>query len=133
MLSTVMENKSCYNVDNEDMLRKVTVKIELERIDTHEGVIVKALLDSGAMELVISSKLTRKQGFKLKKVERPIYMRNINSFFNKERSIEHTVKIIVYYQEHRKRMEIDVIEIRNRVWFWECYGLYATVLKLTGR
>jgi len=36
-------------------LRKVTVKIRLERIDTQEGVIVEALLDSGAIGLVISS------------------------------------------------------------------------------
>jgi len=36
-------------------LRKVTVKNGLERIDTQEGVIVEAFLDSGAMGLVISS------------------------------------------------------------------------------
>ena len=53
-------------------LREVTVKIELERIDMQEGIIVEALLDSGAMELVMSSKFARKQGFKLKKLERPM-------------------------------------------------------------
>jgi len=42
--------------------------------------------------------------------ERPIYIRNVDSSFNKERSIEHTVEVNIYYQEHRKRMEIDVIE-----------------------
>jgi len=39
-----MENKSCCNLDNEDILREVTIKIELERIDTQEGVIAEALL-----------------------------------------------------------------------------------------
>jgi len=34
MLSRVIENKSCYNLDNGNILREVTVKIELERIDT---------------------------------------------------------------------------------------------------
>jgi len=115
MLSIVMENKSCYNLDNEDMLREVTVKIELEKIDTHKGVAVKELLDSGAMGLVISSELARKQGSKLKKIERSIYIRNVNSFFNKEIYIEHIVEINIYYQGHRERMEIDVIEIRNGV------------------
>ena len=52
------------------VLREVTVKIRLERIDTQEGIMVEALLDSGATELVISSEFTRKQGFKLKKLER---------------------------------------------------------------
>ena len=41
------------------------MKIGLERIDMQEEVIVEALLDSGAMELVISSKFARKQEFKL--------------------------------------------------------------------
>jgi len=36
------------------MLREVIVKIGLERIDMQEEVIVEALLDSSAIELVIS-------------------------------------------------------------------------------
>ena len=91
------------------MLREVIVKIGLERIDTQEEVTVEALLDSGAMELAMSSKFTRKQGFKLKKIERPIYIRNMNGIFNKERSIENIVEVNIYYQGHRERMVIDVI------------------------
>jgi len=78
MLSRVIENTSCYNLNNEDMLKEVTVKIRLERIDTQEGMMVEALLDSRATELVMSSEFARKQIFKLKKIERPIYMRNMN-------------------------------------------------------
>ena len=40
------------------------VNIGLERIDILEEVIMKALLDSKATRLVISSKFARKQGFK---------------------------------------------------------------------
>ena len=60
MLSKVIENISYCDLDNEDMLREVTVKIALERIDTQEGVIVEALLDSNTIKLVISSKFVRK-------------------------------------------------------------------------
>jgi len=60
------------------------VKIGLERINTQKGVTGKVLLDSGATGLVMSSEFARKQGFKLKKIERPIYMRNVNGTFNKE-------------------------------------------------
>jgi len=91
------------------MLREVMVKIGLERIDTQEGVTVEALLDSGAMELVMSLEFARKQGFKLKKMERPIYVRNVNRIFNKEGPIENTVEVNIYYQGHRERTEIDVI------------------------
>jgi len=55
-----MENTSCCNLDNENMLREVIVKIGLKKIDTQEGVTVKALLDSGAIELVISSEFAKK-------------------------------------------------------------------------
>ena len=87
----------------------MTVKIRLERIDKQEGITVEVLLDSGVMGLVISSEFTRKQGFKLKKIKKPIYVRNINGFFNKEGPIKHTVEVNIYYQGHRERTEIDVI------------------------
>ena len=75
-----------------------------------EVVIVKALLDSSATELVMSSEFIRKQGFKLKKIERPIYVRNIDGSFKKKRPIEHTVEINIYYQGYKERTEIDIIE-----------------------
>ena len=64
-----MDNTSCCGLDNGNMLRKVTVKIGLERIDMQERVTVKTLLDSRAMVLVISSEFVRKQEFKLKEMK----------------------------------------------------------------
>ena len=109
MLAKVIDNISYYNLDNRDMLRKVIVKIGLERIDTQEGVTVEVLLDSGATELVISSEFTRKQRFKLKKIKNLIYVRNVNGTFNKKRPIENMVEVNIYYQRYRERTEIDVI------------------------
>jgi len=57
----------------------------------------------------MSSEFAKKQGFKLKKLERPMNIRNVDKLLNKERLIENTVEVNIYYQEHRKRMEIDVI------------------------
>ena len=93
----------------EKTLREVTVKIGLERIDTQEGVTVEALLDSGATGLVMSSEFAKKQRFKLKKLERPVNVRNVDRSFNKGGLIENTVEVKIYYQGHRERMEIDVI------------------------
>ena len=69
------------------LLREVTVKIGLERIDTQEEITVEVLLDSGAIGLVISSEFAKKQGFKLKKLERLMHIRNVNGLLNKERPI----------------------------------------------
>jgi len=36
-------------------------------------------------------------------------VRNVNSIFNKERLTEYTVEVNIFYKEHKKRIEIDVI------------------------
>ena len=109
MFSRVVDNISTYNLDNGDMLREVTVKIGLKRIDMQKEVIVEALLDSEAIELVISLEFTRKQEFKLKKIKRLIYVRNIDRILNKEEPIENIVEVNIYYQGYKERMKIDVI------------------------
>ena len=71
--------------EEEESLRKVTVKIGLERIDIQKEIMVEALLDSRVIGLVMSFEFVRKKGFKLKKIERLIY------------------------QRHREKMQINVI------------------------
>jgi len=95
-------------------LREVTVEIGLERINMQEGIMVEALLDSSMIGLVMSSEFARKQGFKLKKLNRPMYIRNMNGLLNREGPIEHMVEMNIYYQEYGERMEIDVI--RKQKW-----------------
>ena len=60
ILSRVMNDTFCCNLDNRDMLREVIVKIGLERIDTQKEVVVEALLNSRAIGLVMSLKFARK-------------------------------------------------------------------------
>jgi len=51
----------------------------------------------------------KKQGFKLKKLERLMNVRNVDGSLNKEGPIEHTVEVNIYFKGHRERTEIDVI------------------------
>ena len=90
-------------------LREVMVKIGLERIDTQEGITVEVLLDSGVTGLVMSSEFAKKQGFKLKRLESPMNVRNVDGLLNKEGPIKHTVEVNIYFKGHRKRIEIDMI------------------------
>ena len=85
------------------------MKSGFERLDMQEEVTVEALLDSRITELVMSSEFAKKQGFKLKRLERPMNIRNVDRSLNKEGLIEYTVEVNIYYQRHRERMEIDVI------------------------
>ena len=70
---------------------------------------MEALLDSRATGLVMSSEFARKQVFKLKKLERPMHVRNMDGSLNKEKPIEHTMEVNIYYQGYQERMEINVI------------------------
>ena len=70
---------------------------------------MEALLDSGATGLVMSSEFARKQGFKLKKLERLMNVRNVDGSLNKKGPIENMVEVNIYYKGHKERIEINVI------------------------
>ena len=57
----------------------------------------------------MSSEFAKKQSFRLKKLERPMNVRNVDGSFNREGPIENTVEVNVYYKGRVERMEIDVI------------------------
>jgi len=38
------------------------------------------------------------------------YIKNIDKTFNKEELIEYTVKVDIYYQRYREKIEINIIE-----------------------
>jgi len=116
-----MDNTAGCDLKNKEALREIIVKIRLERVDMQEGVTVEALLDSRATGLVMSSEFVRKQRFKLKKIEKPIYVRNVDRMLNKEGPIKNTVEVNIYYQGHKERMEIDVIGGQK----WSVIYLYS--------
>jgi len=97
MLARVTDNISMHDLDKGDLLREVMVKIGLERIDMQERIMVEVLLDSSATGLVMSSEFARKQGFQLKRLDRPMYVRNVNSSLNKEGPIKHMMEVNIYY------------------------------------
>ena len=45
------------------MLREVWLNIGIEKVDTHERVTVKVLLDSGATKMFIDRKIAARHGF----------------------------------------------------------------------
>jgi len=92
-------------------LREVWLNIGLEKVDTHEGVSVWALLDSGATGLFMSKRLAERQGFKLEKLNRPIKVRNMDGSDNKGGSITHEVEVNLYYRGHIERVRMDVCEL----------------------
>jgi len=62
ILSKGVENIFTCNLDNEDMLKEMMVKIGLEKINIQERVMVEALLDSSTIGLVMSLEFKESKG-----------------------------------------------------------------------
>jgi len=93
------------------MLREVWLNIGVEKIDMHEGVMIKALLDSGVTEMFIDRQMAARHGFKLQKLERPLIVKNVDRTANSGGAITHQVECNVFYKGHMERMRMDVCDL----------------------
>jgi len=95
------------------ILREVWLNIGLEKIDTHEGVTVKMLLDSSATEMFMDRKTTARHRFKLQKLDRPVAVRNVDGANNSTRAITYRVEVNMYYKDYVERMKIEVCNLER--------------------
>jgi len=87
------------------------LNIEVEKVDIHEGITVKALLDSGATGMFMDKKIAVRHGFRLQKLERLVMVRNIDSTNNSGGAITHQVKVNVYYKNYIERIRMDICDL----------------------
>ena len=79
------------------MLKEVWMQVGLEKVDSHEGVSVKVLLDSGATGMFADKKFVEKNGFKLEKLDRPVRIRNVDGTGNSRGLVTHEIEVNMYY------------------------------------
>jgi len=87
------------------------LNIGVEKIDMHEGIMIKVLLDSGATGMFMDRQTAVRHGFKLQKLERPIAIRNVDGMNNSGGAITHQVECNVFYKGHMERMRMDVCDL----------------------
>ena len=92
-------------------LRAVWMRIGMEKIDIHEGVTVKVLLDSRATGMFVDKKFAEEHRFKLDKLEKPVIVTNVDGTHNSGGDITYEVECNVYYKGHTKRMKFDVCNL----------------------
>jgi len=71
------------------ILREVQLDIGIEKVNTHEGITVKTLLDSSATGIFINREMAKKHDFKITKLERPLKVKNVNRTENTGGNIMH--------------------------------------------
>ena len=85
--------------------------IGMEKVNTHEGVTVKVLLDSEATGMFVDKKFVEKHGFRLEELDRPSKVTNMDGTDNIGGRIMHEIECNVYFRRHVERMRIDVCNL----------------------
>ena len=65
------------------------MRVGLEKLESHEGIVVKALLDSGATGLFMDTTFAREKRFKMEKLKNPLLVRNVDGTVNVGGAIMH--------------------------------------------
>jgi len=93
------------------LLREVWMKVGLEKLENHKEVAVKALLDSRATDLFMDITFAREKGFKMKKLKKPLLVRNVDGTVNAERAIIYQVEYNMFFKGHVERARMDVCNL----------------------
>jgi len=65
------------------------MKIELEKLESHKEIAVKALLDNRTIGLFIDIAFVKEKGFKMEKLRNPLLVRNVDKTINMGGAITH--------------------------------------------
>jgi len=87
------------------------MRVGLKKLESYEGIVVKALLDSGAIGLFMDMTFAREKGFKMEKLKNPLLVRNIDGIVNVEGAITHQVECNMFFKGHMERARMDVYNL----------------------
>jgi len=95
------------------MITEVWIKVGIKKLDSHEGVTVKALLDSGVTGLFADKKFVEKHGFKMQKLERLVNVKNVDGTKNSRGMITHEIEVNIFFKGHVEQAKIDVCNLER--------------------
>jgi len=85
--------------------------VGLEKLESHEGIAVKALLDSRATGLFIDTTFAKEKGFRMEQIKNPLLVKNIDGTVNIGGAITHQVECNMFFKEHVERVRMDVCNL----------------------
>jgi len=88
------------------------MKVGLEKLESHEGVAVKALLDSGTIGLFMNTAFAKEKGFRIERLKN-LLVRNVDRIVNVGGAIMHQVKCNMFFKEHVERVRMDVCNLEK--------------------
>ena len=85
------------------------MKIRLKQKEKEKEIVTEALLDSRVTGLVMSEEFAKKHRFRRTKLERLVYVRNVDGILNYTGPIIDTVEVEIFFKGHKEWTSIDVI------------------------
>jgi len=93
------------------LLREIWLKVGLEKLENHEGVAVKALLDSEVTGLFMNTTFAKEKGFKMEKLKKPLLVQNVDGTINVGGAIIHQVECNMFFKGHIERARVDMCNL----------------------
>jgi len=87
------------------------MRVGLEKLENHEGVAVRALLDSGATGLFMDTTFAQEKRFKMEKLKKPLLVRNVDGMVNAGGAIIHQVEYNMFFKGHMERTRINIYNL----------------------
>jgi len=87
------------------------MKVGLEKLENHEGIAVKALLDSGATGLFIDMAFAKKKGFRIEKLKNSLLVKNVDGTVNVGGAIIYQVEYNMFFKGHIKKVRMDMYNL----------------------
>jgi len=95
------------------LLREVWMRVGLEKLENHEGIAVKALLDSRATGLFMDTTFTREKGFKIERMKNPLLVKNVDRKVNVGGAITYQVECNMFFKGHVERVRMDICNLEK--------------------
>jgi len=87
------------------------MKVGLEKLESHEGVAVRALLDSRATGLFMDMTFAQEKGFKMEKLKKSLLVRNVDGTVNAGGAIIYQVECNMFFKGYVERTRMDVCNL----------------------
>jgi len=89
------------------------MKVGLEKLESHEGVAVRALLDSRATGLFMDTTFAKEKGFKIERMRKPLMVKNMDGTINVGGAITHQVECNMFFKGHVERVRMDICNLEK--------------------
>ena len=70
-------------------------------------------MDSGVTGMFMDREMAKRHGFKMRKLERPLKVKNVDRIENSRGNIMRQVEVNIFYKNHVERMRIDVCNLEK--------------------